>query len=182
GILQVTLFDSNWTAVSERISFINNDDYHFDPEVGFAALGTSKHGKNTLVINLADTVESNLSVSVTDAGIGVDSSDDIISHLLLTGDLHGTVYKPFYYFSNNSDCLQQQFDLVMLTNGWRKIKWEEVVYGKMPVIKYPNDTAYLSLSGKVYGASAQDFQTAPLLFMILEKKKDTSRQMIQAIL
>jgi len=182
GILQVTLFDSNWIAVSERISFINNDDYHFDPEVGFAALGTAKRGKNTLVINLSDTIESNLSVSVTDAGIGVDSSDDIISHFLLTGDLHGTVYKPFYYFSNNSDSLQQQLDLVMLTNGWRKVKWEDVVYGKMHVIKYPNDTAYLSLSGKVYGASAQEFQTAPLLFMILEKKKDTSRQMIQAIL
>lgn len=182
GVLQVTLFDSNWVAIAERISFINNDEYHFNPEVGFAALGTSKRGKNTLVINLPDSVESNLSLSVTDAGIGVDSSDDIISHLLLTGDLHGTVYKPFYYFSNNSDSLQQQLDLVMLTNGWRKIKWEDVVYGKMPSIKYPNDTGYLSLSGKVYGASAQDFQTSPLLFMILEKTKDTSRQMIQATL
>ena len=182
GILQITLFDSNWVAIAERISFINNNEYHFDPEVGFAALGTSKRGKNTLVINLPDSVESNLSVSVTDAGIGIDSSDDIISHLLLTGDLHGTVYKPYYYFSSISDSLQQQLDLVMLTNGWRKIKWEDIVYGKMPVIKYPNDTAYLSLSGKVYGVSAQDFQTYPLLFMILEKTKDTSRQMIQATL
>src|SRR3954470_8051542 len=111
GILQLTLFDSNWNAVAERIAFINNNDYHFDPEVGFAALGTSKHGKNTLVIDLPDTVESNLSVAVTDAGVGIDSSDDIIFHLLLTSDLKGNVYKPFYYFQNNSDSLQQQLDL-----------------------------------------------------------------------
>ena len=181
GILQVTLFDSNWVAIAERITFINNDDYHFDPEVGFSALGTTKHGKNTLVIDLPDTVESNLSVAVTDAGVGVDSSDDIISHLLLTSDLKGNVYKPFYYFTNNSDSLQEQLDLVMLTNGWRKIKWEDVVYGKMPQIKYPNDTSYLSLSGKVFG-SASDLRGSGLLFMVLEHTKDTSRQMIQTIL
>jgi hypothetical protein len=181
GILQITLFDSNWNAVAERITFINNDDYHFDPEVGFAALGTSKHGKNTLVIDLPDTVESNLSVAVTDAGVGIDSSDDIISHLLLTSDLKGNVYKPFYYFQNNSDSLQQQLDLVMLTNGWRKIKWEDVVFGKMPKIKYTNDTSYLSLSGKVYG-TASDIRSTGLLFMVLENPKDTSRQMVQSFL
>jgi hypothetical protein len=181
GILQITLFDSNWVAVAERITFINNDDYHFDPEVGFSALGTSKHGKNTLVIDLPDTVESNLSVAVTDAGVGVDSTDDIISRLLLTSNLKGNVYKPSYYFTNNSDTLQQQLDLVMLTNGWRKIKWEDVVYGKMPQIKYPNDTAYLSLSGKVYG-TASDIRSTGLLFMVLQRTKDTSRQMIQSFL
>jgi len=180
GILQLTLFDSNWNAVAERIAFINNNDYHFDPEVGFAALGTSKHGKNTLVIDLPDTVESNLSVAVTDAGVGVDSSDDIISHLLLTSDLKGNVYKPFYYFTNNSDTLQEQLDLVMLTNGWRKIKWEDVVHGKMPPIKYTNDTSYLSLSGKVYG-TASDIRSTGLLFMVLEHK-DTTRQMVQSFL
>src|SRR6266498_363173 len=182
GILQITLFDSNWAALAERITFVNNNDYQFDPEVGFAALGTSKRGKNTLVINLPDSIESNLSVSVTDAGIGVDSSDDIISHLLLTGDLRGNVYKPSYYFSNNSDSLREQLDLIMLTNGWRKIKWEDIVYGKMPAIKYPNDTSYLSLSGKVYGATAQDLRESPVLFMILEKTKDTSRQSVQSYL
>src|SRR5215471_731490 len=92
GVLQVTLFDSNWIAVAERITFVNNDDYHFDPEVGFSTLGTNKHGKNTVVISMPDSVEANLSVAVTDAGVGIDSSDDIISHLLLTGDLKGNIY------------------------------------------------------------------------------------------
>lgn len=181
GILQVTLFDSNWVAVAERITFINNDDYHFDPEVGFSALGTAKHGKNTLVINLPDSIESNLSVAVTDAGIGIDSSDNIISRLLLTGDLKGVVYNPAYYFTNNSDSLQQQLDLVMLTNGWRKIKWEDVVYGKMPNIKYPNDTAYIVLGGKIFGSSS-DLRQSGLLVMILENTKDTSRNMIQSLM
>lgn len=182
GILQVTLFDSNWVAVAERITFINNDDYHFEPEVGFAALGTGKRGKNILVINIPDSVESNLSVSVTDAGIGVDSSDDIISHLLLTGDLRGNVYHPSWYFSNKTDSIQQHLDLVMLTNGWRRIKWEDVVHDKMPTIKYPNDTAYFTLSGKVFGASPQDLQSGAMVLLILDHGNDSTRKSMSTFL
>lgn len=182
GILQITAFDSNWVAVAERITFINNNDYVFEPEVGFSTLGTSKHGKNVLVINVPDTIGSNLSVSVTDAGIGIDSSDNIISRLLLTGELKGNVYKPYYYFSDNSDTLQQQLDLVMLTNGWRRIKWDELVAGKMPAIKYPNDTTYLSLAGKVFGTSAADMRQSGMLFLILDHKSDTTRSAMQITL
>lgn len=181
GILQLTLFDSNWMAVAERITFINNDNYHFDPEVGFSALGTGKHGKNTLVIDLPDSIQANLSVAVTDQGVGTDSSDNIITRLLLTGDLKGTVYHPAYYFSTNSDSLQQQLDLVMMTNGWRRIKWDELVHGKMPALKYSNDTAYFSLSGKVFGAES-DLKQAPLIVLILDHPLDTTRKMVQTLI
>lgn len=179
GILQLTVFDANWVAVAERITFINNDNYHIETEVGFAALGTSKRGKNILVINVPDTLATNLSVAVTDAGIGIDSSDNIVSRLLLTGDIKGTVYKPAHYFSDNSDSLQEQLDLVMLTNGWRRIKWDELVAGKMPAIKYPNDTAYLSLAGKVFGTSAADMRQSGMLFLILDHPKDSTRNSMQ---
>ena len=179
GILQLTVFDSNWVAVAERITFINNSEYEFEPEVGFAALGTAKRGKNTLVINVPDTLEANLSVAVTDAGIGIDSSDNIISRLLLTGDIKGNVYKPSYYFSNNSDSLQQQLDLVMLTNGWRRIKWNDVVAGNLPTIKYPNDTNYLTLAGKVYGTTAAEMRQSNFLFLILDRKRDSTRSSMQ---
>jgi len=182
GILQITVFDANWIAVAERITFINNDEYHLEPEVGFAALGTGKRGKNVLVINVPDTITSNLSVAVTDEGIGIDSSDNIVSRLLLTGDIKGNVYKPSYYFQNNSDSLQQLLDLVMLTNGWRRIKWDDVVAGKMPNIKYQNDTGYLSLAGKVFGASAGDMRQSSMLFLILDRKKDSTRSSLQMTL
>ncbi len=181
GILQVTLFDSNWVAVAERITFINNDDYSFDPEVGFAELGTEKRKENTLVISTPDSITSNLSVSVTDEGIGTDSSDDIISRLLLSGDLKGNVYHPFYYFQNNSDTLQKQLDLVMLTNGWRGIAWDDVVHNKFPQIKYQNDTGYLSLSGKVFGATEQDLKKGLFILMIIKGSKDTANRVQQAV-
>ncbi len=180
GILQITLFDSNWVAFAERVTFINNNDYHFEPEVGFADLGLDKRKPNTLVIDVPDTINANLSVSITDAGIGIDSSDDIISRLLLTADLKGTIYHPAYYFKNNSDTLQQQLDLVMLTNGWRRISWQDVVNNKMPVIKYQNDTDYLSFTGKVFGASETDLRQGAFILLMSDNKKDTTRKVEQA--
>jgi hypothetical protein len=179
GILQVTVFDSNWVALTERITFINNNDYSFNPEVGFAELGTEKRKENTLVIQTPDSITSNLSVSVTDEGMGIDSSDDIISRLLLSGDLKGNVYHPSYYFQNNSDTLQKQLDLVMLTNGWRSIAWDDVVHNKFPEIRYQNDTSYLSLSGKVFGTTEQDLKKGLFILMIIKGNKDTTNRIEQ---
>ncbi|MEP6682701.1 MAG: hypothetical protein ABJA35_05545 [Parafilimonas sp.] len=181
GILQVTLFDSNWAAIAERVTFINNNNYSFEPEVGFAQLGTDKRKPNVLIIKTDDSVSANLSVAITDAGIGIDSSDDIVSHLLLTGDLKGNVYHPYYYFASNSDTLQQQLDLVMLTNGWRRINWSNVVNNKYPQIRYQNDSAYLSLSGKVYGATEQDLKRGAFILMIIKNQQDTSNHVQQTV-
>ena len=124
-------------------------------------------------------MNANLSVSVTDAGIGIDSSGNIVSNLLLTSDIRGLVYKPDYYFKDDSDSLQQQLDLVMLTNGWRRIKWDEAVNGKTPKITYQPDSAYLSLSGKIFGASSLDLKQSALLFLIIDHPIDSTRQALQ---
>ena len=105
-----------------------------------------------LEIDLPDTAQSNLSVAITDAEVDGNRpwDDNIITSLLLTGDLHGYVKNPYYYFQNNSDSLAQQLDLVMLTHGWRRFKWEDLAKGKTPVIKYPIEN-YLSLNAEVLG-------------------------------
>ena len=175
GVLQISLFDSNWVEIAERITFINNNEYVFEPEVGFAELGMDKRKPNTLIIKTADSISANLSVAITDAGIGIDSTDDIISRLLLTADIKGNVYHPYYYFKNTSDTLQQQLDLVLRTNGWRRINWTDVINNKYPVVKYPNDTSYLSLSGKVFGATEQDLRKGAFILMIIDNKQDTGR-------
>ena len=181
GVLQITLFDSNWIAIAERITFINNDDYSFEPEVGFAQLGTEKRKQNTLVIHTDDSLTANLSVAVTDAGIGIDSSDDITSRLLLTGDIKGNVYHPYYYFKNNADTLQQQLDLVMLTNGWRRINWERTVQNKFPELKYQNEADYLSVGGKVYGATDLQLKQGAFILLIIKNDKDTANRLEQLL-
>ena len=64
--------------------------------------GLNKRAKNELKITVPDSLIANLSIAVTDAGIGIDSSTNIISHLMLSSELKGEIYNPAYYFSNRN--------------------------------------------------------------------------------
>lgn len=169
GILTITVFDNQWKPMAERITYVNNDEYHFEPQMSVQHWGLNKRAKNEIEISIPDSIFANLSVSVTDLGIDADTSDNIISHLLLTGELKGKVNNPAYYFNNNSDTLMNQLDLVMLTHGWRRFDWEKVVKGEYPVIKYPADTSYLSISGKIFGATPSQLRSAGQIILLVNQ-------------
>ncbi|MDP4262515.1 MAG: hypothetical protein Q8941_08285 [Bacteroidota bacterium] len=170
GILTITVFDKQWKPLTERITYVNNEEYLFRPEMEVQHWGLNKRARNEIKITVPDSLVANLSVSVTDAGIGEDSSNNIVSHLLLSSELKGDIYNPAYYFSNLSDSVSQHLDLVMLTHGWRRFKWEEIVSGKFHKPKFERDTSYLSLSGKVYGVLPGQISPGTAMVMILKQK------------
>lgn len=182
GILTITVFDNNWNAVAERITHINNNEYSFATEMTIQKWGLSKRGRNEIELKIPAGIEANLSVSVTDAFIESDTSNNIISQFLLSGDLKGDVYRPSYYFKNNSDSIAQQLDLVMLTHGWRRFKWDEVAKGKTPTITYPKDTAYLTLSGKLFGLAPGQLQAGGTLIMMVKEKDSAAKMMMASVL
>lgn len=171
GILTITVFDNSWKPLAERITFINNDEYRFTTEMTVEHWGLNKRARNEIMITVPDSLQASFAVSVTDAAIETDSSNNIISHLLLTSDIKGQVYNPTYYFSDNNDTITQHLDLVMLTHGWRRFNWEEVIRGKLPTILHPKDSTHLSLSGKVYGASPSQLRENANIILILNQKK-----------
>ena len=143
--------------------------------------GLNKRAKNEWEIKLPDSLEANLSIAVTDAGINTDSSENIYSHFLLASDLKGRVFKPAQYFLNNADSTDQQLDLVMLTNGWRRFKWEDVVSGKPLQIKQPKDSAYLSFSGKIYGVQPGRLNNENLIAIVKTKDSAASQMLVVPI-
>lgn len=171
GILTITVFDAQWNPLAERITYINNDEYRFNAEMTVEHWGLNKRARNEILLTVPDSLLGSFAVSVTDAGIETDSSENIISHFLLTSDIKGRVHNPSYYFSANNDTINQQLDLVMLTHGWRRFKWEDIVKGKLPKITYPKDTAYLALSGKVYGATPTALRSNANIILIVNQKK-----------
>jgi hypothetical protein len=179
GVLTITIFDDQWNAVAERVIHVNNGEYFFPVQSTVLKYGLSKRGRNEIELTVPEGLEANLSISVTDGSIENDSSDHIVSRFLLTSELRGSIYNPSYYFKNSSDTLAQKLDLVMLTNGWRRFKWEEVTKGKFPVITYPKDTTYLSLSGKLFGAAPSQLQSGGTMMMMV-KEKDSAAQMVLA--
>lgn len=171
GILTISVFDSKWVPLAERIVFINNGEYLFAPAFRVQHWGLNKRARNEIEISVPDSMLASLSVAVTDAGIGSDSSNNVIAHLMLAADLRGHVHNPAYYFRDHSPQVQQHLDLVMMTHGWRRFKWDEVAKGKFPTIKYQRDTAYLTLSGRVYGAMPSELMDAGDIILIAKSQK-----------
>lgn len=154
GVLQITIFNADEIPVAERIVFINHDNYSFITDLHAVEKNLNKRGRTVLQLDVGDNLLTNLSISVTDAGINpvTENEESIYSRFLLSNDLKGTVYNPAYYFSNTDDSVKIFLDLVMMTNGWRRFKWEDVLAEKLPVIKYQPDN-FLSINGSVLGLS-----------------------------
>ncbi len=179
GVLQIAIFSETWEPIAERVVMINNNNYNFTAEVNTPGLNTNFRAKNTFEIDVADTLLANLSVSVTDAALGRQTGgDNIVSRLLLTGDIRGYVYNPAYYFSNSSDSVAAHLDLVMLTHGWRRYNWSDLAKGRRPKLKYPSDD-YLALQATVFGVTtASPLRNDEELLIFLEQK-DSTRQLLQ---
>ncbi|GAB3019104.1 Plug domain-containing protein [Niabella terrae] len=182
GILTITLFDQHWAPLAERITYIdNNAPYIFKPEMEVQHWGLSYRARDEVRITVPEAVASSLSVSVTDLSIDADSSDNIISHLMLTSELKGKVHRPAYYFTNPSPAKQQQLDLVMLTNGWRRIDWQKVNTGTLPAVGYGRDTSFMSLSGHVQGAMPGAIGDGSAAMLILTQKDQENKMILMPI-
>lgn len=178
GVLQVTLFSEDWQPIAERVLLVNNDNYTFNAKINTLKADLNVRAKNEFEVEVADTVLSNLSLSVTDAAIiGKSDENNIISGMLLTGDIKGYVHNPAYYFSNNSDSVRSHLDLVMLTHGWRRFNWQNVVQYQVPKLKFPNDP-YPSLQAKVYGINPASPMRSDELLTVIMVGKDSSKQIV----
>ena len=172
GILQLTIFSADRKPLAERIVFVNKQDYYFITDLNSPLKSFEKRKKNVIQVDVPDTIRTNLSVSITDAGINprLEGEEDIFSNVLLTSDIKGYVHNPAYYFSNESDSVRNHLDLVMMTNGWRRFKWKDALAGKFPKTTHlPSD--YLTLSGKVNGLTKQDLVNKEISAILEVNKK-----------
>jgi len=150
GIMQLTVFDANWQPVAERVAFINNNNSTINAALNTKEININKRGKNSIEILVADTIPANMSLSISDADINNEAAENtILSDLLLKGDIKGYVHNPAFYFTNNTDgSLKSKLDIVMLTHGWRKYNWADMMVQKMPAIKMAADN-YLGVYGQI---------------------------------
>lgn len=175
GILQLTIFDASWIPVAERIVFVNTQRHQFFPQLEMETKRTIKRGKNTWVLTVPDSILSNLSVSITDANLHHDSSTNIFTAFLLSGELKGYIHQPEYYFSDKTSASDENLDLVMLTHGWRRYKWEDIAKGKLPDLTYPMDSDYVQIKGRVITGDQTSFKPNQTLSLVMQAK-DSSKQ------
>ena len=151
GIIHITVFSPDEKPLAERIIFANLIDYSFNIDLIRLNADSGERKKNIIQIGLPDLLSCNLSVAITDADLNPRfQEDNIYTRLLLTSDIKGYIYNPAYYFSSDEDSIAKHLDLVMMTNGWRRFKWQEVLEGHFPELKYLPEN-YISIEGQVKG-------------------------------
>jgi len=179
GILQITFFNKEGMPLAERLCFVNNREYVQLAELTGDTVNFSARSKNKFSIVMKDTVKANFSISVVDPDYNTTSmrEENILSTLLLTSDLKGSINNPAYYFSADNDSVKTALDLVMMTNGWRRFNWTELAKKQIPPANY-KDPAYITLSGKInLRDSKRPFADKALLMMLITADSTRSIQM-----
>jgi hypothetical protein len=177
GVLQFSLFSSDWIPVAERVVFINNHTHEFNVKINPQQVSLAKRGKNVIDIQVSDTAFANMSIAITDAAVPVHEMNTIFSDMLLSGEVKGKIYNPGYYLKSDADTVAAHLDLVMLTNGWRRFDWDKIKAGALPVLKYPVETDLMVLRGNVLGIKAIS-TASPLFLNAVITGKDSSKRFV----
>jgi hypothetical protein len=154
GIVQFTLFSSTGEPLNERLVFINNND-QLDLGVNTAQQSYAPRQKVKIDLEAKDQdgkrATGIFSVAVTDeAKVPVNENTEctILSSLLLTSDLKGYIEMPNYYFTNVSDKTQADLDILMLTQGYHRFEWKQLLNGNLPPVAFQPEKT-LDLSGVI---------------------------------
>ena len=136
GLAHISLLDSDANILSDRLIFVSKKSVQVD--VTGIQKQYSLRSKVEANINLknskGDPLKGVFSVSVIDLSQTFDQkpSKTIVSNLLLTSDLKGNIEDPMYYFDLNNTNAKNHLDLLLLTQGWSRFTWDEVLKEERP--------------------------------------------------
>jgi len=154
GVLHFTLFDNQGRPRAERLVFNHTgiDDFNVDISADKAAY--KKREKVQLKLDVYDdngeVIPTDLSMSVRNSYLerATANNDNIQSYLLLSSDIKGVIENPTAYFKDNEKATKAKLDLLLMTQGWRRFLWQDVL--KTPVKKLLHEPEKsLSLAGKI---------------------------------
>ncbi|MDJ1506175.1 alpha-2-macroglobulin family protein [Xanthocytophaga agilis] len=142
GTTQITLFDAQGTPQCERLVFFNQND-HIQIQLTSDKKSYLPREKVTLTLTARDAqgkpITGNFSMGVTDTRSFSYPEENILTNLLLTSDLKGNIEDPGFYFQNNNPNAVKALDNLMLTQGWRRFAWKEILQPNLPSPAYEHE-------------------------------------------
>ncbi len=133
GISHFTVFNFNELPVCERLYF-KYPQKAFQIQVSpMDAYETRK--KIQLDLSTSDHEGKPVPADMSMAVYRLDSlqtldKTDIREYLYLSSELGGGIESPEYYFSDSSAGREEAMDNLMLTQGWRRFKWQDLLQNK----------------------------------------------------
>ncbi len=153
GVSQFTVFNERRQPVCERLYF-RRPEQNLVLDINPDKQNYSRREKVALMLNAHDNANkaeiANLSMSVVllDSIQSIDQND-IATYFWLTSDLKGKIESPDYYLKNTGHEVDEAIDNLMLTHGWRRFRWEDVLANKKPSFEFVPEYEGHIVNGKV---------------------------------
>gem|GEM_PF-1148373 len=159
GIIHFTVLDNEGRPVCERLTFNKNPQETVEVSVDLSKSFYSQREKVELSINtqqFGEIVPASLSLSVYNMEVIPSGNNDlsIVNYLLLQSDLKGRINEVDQYFQEDNTKTNFLIDLLMLTHGWSRFIWQDILKEKLPTMEF---------------ATAEDI---PIIGVVRKHKKD----------
>jgi hypothetical protein len=152
GISQFTVFNSEGKPLCERLYFsYPAQQLSIGVDGNLPGYGTRSKIDFELRPGIKNrpAPQTDLSVSVFRADQLQDiEQQDIQSFLWLSSDLKGYIESPAFYFTG-SPMAKEAMENLVLTQGWRRFKWDDVLQEKAPQMAFIAEHSGHIISGKV---------------------------------
>ncbi|MDP2385067.1 MAG: MG2 domain-containing protein [Bacteroidota bacterium] len=150
GVAQVTLFDAKGIERAERLSFVNSNN-QLQISIETDKEKYLPREKVKLTVRVKDEkgmpAPANVALSVVNdqfLSFADDKTGNILSELLLQQDLKGKVEEPAFYFDKKEEKAEKALDYLLMTSGWRRFTWEQIMKQEKPLITYANEKAIVT--------------------------------------
>ena len=161
GVNEVTLFDGEGRIWASRLFFVNHHEQETALILPDAAAEPARTYQPYQRVDFPVRVQGATAPTVFSLSIHDTNTDEptydngnLMTDLLLSSDLRGFVARPAYYFERDDDQHRRHLDLLMLVQGWRRYKWQELADDSRALRYRPERT--MTVEGAVYRMPAMD--------------------------
>ncbi len=133
GISHLTVFNANQQPVCERLYFKRPIPVAISLKTGQPTYASRTKVMLDVSVQAPanHSSQANLSVAVYRLdSLAATGSENILNYLWLTADLTGSIESPEYYLQEETDAVRQATNDLMLTHGWRRFRWTDVLQNK----------------------------------------------------
>ena len=150
GISHLLLLTEDFQPISERLVFALNEDW-ISPTIN--SNKTTYRAREQVKMDVDfqnDSIFADFAISVTeDQDIKVDTTQNILTTILLTSELRGYIHNPAYYFQDKRES-KYAADLLMLTHCWKRYDIPKAMRGDFQFLTVQNEESQ-SFTGLVRG-------------------------------
>jgi len=154
GLVHVTVFNSDWQPEAERLIFKRQNpdliDISLTADKEQYVIRDSTTIKLKLQNSKGEPLTGFFSMSVFDTTqISPSAFDEnIVSSIFLSSDIKGNIKNPSQYFDMENPTADRDLDLLLMSRGWRRFVWKDILNEKFPETNFEVQQGFL-VSGKL---------------------------------